>query len=455
MASPSPDQDTPTRRPNWKYIAVLIVFFIVNIAVYSLTSNPTKGLKQPMPRPASHLEPLPTAPGFCPFPAQRDPLVSVSGARSYVVAPYVEHRGGGRQIRAISIVYRPEPDNYQCLLCCGGRNFSVSASRNVHSDHFGFDYCAGDIFCPVASGCAEPEHVAIFSRGQHQEPAFFPVQNRELRTGGFKYNFTVCISTMYGNYSNLLQVVQSMEMYRLLGVGRVAVYKNSCSPEVERALDYYEAQGLVEVVPWPVTSFINVSPGWRKSASPGDLHYYGQIPALNDCLYRYMYRTKYVALHDIDELILPQRVDDWNQLLVRLEQRYSADRGFEFENHVFPVSVSDQIDKYRPREWEKVKGVNVLEHVFREPNIPNRFNNFKVIANPRLVFETTVHGFLRSMHGTVRVDRDEAHLYHVKKGARPELSPSDLIRDDRVRHYAPRLVPAVSKALKHISNSVE
>ncbi|KAJ8369347.1 hypothetical protein SKAU_G00093750 [Synaphobranchus kaupii] len=455
MACANPDKDTPTRKPNWKCIILLIIFFIVNIAIYSLTSNPATVLKRPSPRPAPRAKPLPSMQGVCGFPVDSNPLVSVSGTRSYVVAPYVEHRGVGRQIRAISIVYRPEPNNYQCLLCCGGRNYSVSATRKEHSDHFGFDYCTGDIFCPVVSSCIEPEYVAISSKGQHQEPTFIPVQNQKLKSSGFDYNFTVCISTMYGNYSNLLQVVQSMEMYRLLGVGRVAVYKNSCSPEVQKALDYYKARGFVEVVPWPVTSFINVSPGWRKSHSPGDLHYYGQIPALNDCLYRYMYRTKYVALHDIDELILPLQVEDWNQLLERLEQKYSRDKGFEFENHVFPISVSDESNKYRPQEWEKVQGVNVLEHIFREPNIPNRFNNFKVITNPRLVFETTVHGFLHSLHGSVRVSPNEAHLYHVKKGAKPELNPSGLIRDDRIRHYASRLLPAVSDVLKNISNKVE
>ncbi|XP_061074415.1 uncharacterized protein LOC133108730 [Conger conger] len=449
------EQDTPSRKPNCKCIAMLIIFFTINVAIYNLTSNSAKFLNRRKPNPAPRPKPLPTIRPECTFPVQSNPLVSVTGTRSYVVTPYVEHRGDGTKIRAVSIVYRPEPDKYQCLLCCGGRNFSVSATRSVHSDHFGFDYSTGDIFCPMVSDCREPEYVAISSKDQHRDSVFIPVRNQKLKSSGFDFNFTVCISTMFGNYSNLLQVVQSMEMYRLLGVGRVTVYKNSCSPEVQRALDYYEARGFLEVVPWPVTSLINVSPGWRKSASPGDLHYYGQIPALNDCLYRNMYRTKYVALHDIDELILPLKVEDWNQLLERLERKYSSDKGFEFENHVFPISVSDEGDRYRPREWENVKGVNVLEHVHREPNIPGRFNNFKVITNPRLVFEATVHGFLHSLHGSVRVSPDEAHLYHIRKGARPDLRPSELIKDDRIRHYSSRLLPAVSDVLKRISNKVE
>ncbi|KAJ8391505.1 hypothetical protein AAFF_G00088270 [Aldrovandia affinis] len=114
----------------------------------------------------------------------------------------------------------------------------------VHTDHFGFDFCTGDIFCPVPSGCDTPDHVTIFSNAMSVgvagwEPTFIPVLNQEPKSSGFDFSFTVCISTMFGNYSNTLQVVESMEMYRLLGVQRVVVYKNSCSPEVQKVLDYY------------------------------------------------------------------------------------------------------------------------------------------------------------------------------------------------------------------------
>jgi len=69
------------------------------------------------------------------------------------------------------------------------------------------------------------------------------------------------------------------------------------------------SSGLVEVIPWPLSRFLRVSRSWLVKDGPGDLHYFGQIPALNDCLYRYMYRSAYVALHDTDELILPQSLN--------------------------------------------------------------------------------------------------------------------------------------------------
>lgn len=73
--------------------------------------------------------------------------------------------------------------------------------------------------------------------------------------------------------------------------------------------------GLVEEIPWSLSRFLNVSQGWLPEHGPGDLHYFGQIPALNDCVYRYMYRSRYVALQDIDELILPQSVNRYSSFM--------------------------------------------------------------------------------------------------------------------------------------------
>ncbi|KAI1893365.1 hypothetical protein AGOR_G00122980 [Albula goreensis] len=451
MADPKTAKDAPRSKSSWKLFGLLVLTFVYVSSVYWLNSGPIKVPQIPSPR----LAPRPLS--VCGYPVRSNPLINVMGSKSYVVTPYVEHRGEEKEIRAISIVNRHEFIKFNCLLCCGGKEFSVTANLNVHSDHFGYDYCTGDILCPIPQGCEAPEHVAIFSSTMEGregwKPSVIPVLNQKPKSSDFNFTFTICISPMHKNYNNLLQVVQAMEMYRLLGVQRVVVYKINCGPDVQKVLDYYEKKGFVEVIPWDVTSYISVSSGWQRSESPGDLHYYGQIPALNDCVYRYMYRTEYVALHDIDELILPLKVENWSQLLKQLEQEHFPGMGFEFENHVFPITVSDEADNYRPEDWGNVSGVNVLEHILREPNIPGQFNDFKVIVNPRSVFETTVHGFLRSLHGSVRVSTDLAHIYHVRKTRRPDLPRAQLIRDDRIRAYAARLMPAVSEVLKNVKKN--
>ncbi|XP_017556362.1 uncharacterized protein LOC108429227 [Pygocentrus nattereri] len=306
--------------------------------------------------------------------------------------------------------------------------------------------------------CKTPAFVAITSQIHEGNgslwniQSFQPVGNQQPRTENFPYAFTVCISVMY-DYMNVLGLVQAMEMFKLLGVQKVAIYKINCHLDTQKVLDYYVRQGFVEIIPWTVSSYIKVSRGWKKSDSPGELHYFGQIAALNDCVYRYMYESQYVALQDLDELILPLKEDNWTTLIPHLEEIYQHHAGFEFENNIFPISLSsNKTPENTPDLWKQFEGENMLPHVYRIPNDPNEFNNFKVIMNPRLVFKPSVHGLLDSIGGTVRVDPKIARMYHIKSYPSKYFSPESVIRDTHLWDYADKLIPAVSEVLRQALN---
>ncbi|XP_047678142.1 beta-1,4-galactosyltransferase galt-1-like isoform X6 [Tachysurus fulvidraco] len=388
----------------------------------------------------------------CEGKVKNDPIIKVTNLKTYMVGSYVEHRQEVKRIRTIAIVLLSENAEYQCMLCCNGKNVSVSASLNIHSDHYGFEYGTADIICQIPEECPTPTHVAITPKSPKENGllqdihAFQPVRNQQKQEV-FPYEFTVCISAMY-DYENVLLLVQAMEMFRILGVQKVAIYKTNCSKDTQKVLDYYVSQNFVELIPWSVSSYINVSRGWKKQVSPGELHYFGQIAALNDCLYRYMYKSHYVALQDLDEFILPLNFNNWAELLPELERKYGQEVGFEFENNFFPIYLKDpKSKKYSPDSWKKVPGQNILEYVYKLINDPSKFNNFKVIVNPRLVFETTVHGLLKSMKGTVRVNPEVARMYHIKNFKKEDALTNKIILDTHLRDYADRLIPAVSEVL--------
>ncbi|KAL7878384.1 hypothetical protein AOLI_G00093580 [Acnodon oligacanthus] len=245
----------------------------------------------------------------------------------------------------------------------------------------------------------------------------------------------------------------AMEMFKLLGVQKVAIYKTSCYPDAQKVLDYYVRQGFVDIIPWTVSSYIKVARGWKKSTSPGELEFFGQIAALNDCVYRYMYQSHYVALQDLDEFILPLKEDNWTTLVPQLEKIYQHRAGFEFENNVFPLSLpTNQTSENTPGLWKQVEGENILPHVYRIPNDLKVFNNFKVLVNPRLAFKATVHGLLHSEGGTVRVDPQIARMYHIKSYPSKYFSPKSVINDTRLWDYAEKLIPAVSEVLRQALN---
>ena len=49
-----------------------------------------------------------------------------------------------------------------------------------------------------------------------------------------------------------------------------------------------------------------------------EVHYFGQVAAINDCLYRNMFRSTFVLFSDIDEVAVPREAaggDSWNSVL--------------------------------------------------------------------------------------------------------------------------------------------
>ncbi|XP_061575895.1 uncharacterized protein LOC133442030 isoform X2 [Cololabis saira] len=369
-------------------------------------------------------------PGKTVLQGQSASLVTVNGTYTLLVSAYLEHRTKKKEVRVIAIVLRSEKISYLCHMRC---------QEKMH----------------ISNECKTPSHVAVTSAATKSEDAlhdtFLEVKNQNVTTNSYPYNFTVCLSTMF-DFTNVLQLVQSLEMFQILGVNRVVVYKTNCSIETQRVLDYYTHKGLIEVIPWSLSSFLNVSRSWLPKHGPGELHYFGQIPALTDFLYRYMYKTKYVALHDIDELILPQSVNSWLELLPMLEKQYGADKCYAFQNHVFPNHV--WLPPPKPQaplpqgHWANVSGVNILDHLYHEPIMRNTSDiNFKIILNPRIVFTPTVHGVVAPKKICRMINRKVARLYHTRQ-KQLELKPKELIYDGRLVGYSARLTPAVDTVLK-------
>ncbi|XP_034432942.1 uncharacterized protein LOC117756506 [Hippoglossus hippoglossus] len=186
------------------------------------------------------------------------------------------------------------------------------------------------------------------------------------RGGRVAVNFTVCISSLFADYNNVLQFAQTLEMYRLLGVGRVVIYNTSCGPELERLLQIYSQDGFLEIVPWPIHQHLNPSKGWLFSEHGGDVHYFGQLATLNECIYRSMERSRYVLLNDIDEIIMPYQHDNLMSMMNMLQEQHPNAGVFIIENHFFPKKPFEG-DKPGPLpQWRGVPGFNIMEHIYRE-----------------------------------------------------------------------------------------
>ncbi|XP_075042440.1 glycosyltransferase family 92 protein F13G3.3-like, partial [Mixophyes fleayi] len=321
----------------------------------------------------------------------------------------------------------------------------------VHTDHFDFPYGTTDLLCHLQE-VRVPEYVSV-QQVDSSAPIYLKIQNTNHQDNvprKFQYDFLVCVSAMFGSYNNVLQFIQSMEMYQMLGVKKVVIYHTDSSPVMKKVLSYYTKAKFVDLIPWPITSFLNVSMGWHYPDHPGDLHYFGQTAALNDCIYRHMYRSKYIALIDIDELILPVIHEDWSEMLDYLLSVDPTTNIFIFENHVFPTTLKDKSNPLTPVEWTSVPGFNILQHVYREPNRPYEINPTKMLVNPRSVVKASVHVPLDFSGEQHQVSSDIAKLCHYRKPKQKDLQRDFLIEDNILSKYEAVLVKRVNRVLKKV-----
>ncbi|XP_053137656.1 uncharacterized protein LOC128338774 isoform X2 [Hemicordylus capensis] len=389
---------------------------------------------------------------ICSGTPARGTITPLQDNRTLIIAAYFDNRERNQNVtRLIGISHYEAVTPLYCWFCCPsvGTTYVAKARREIHSDRFGFPYGAFDMRCLEPKYC-EPNYVTVHGspKSTVDQLPRFEIRNREAK-GSF-VEFTICISPMFGKYNNILQFLQSVEMYKILGVGKVVIYKNSCSPLMEKVLDFYAAEGTVEVIAWPIDSYLRVSSHWHYAMDAKDLGYYGQIAALNDCIYRYMYNTKYVLLNDIDEIILPMKYPNWGEMMQKLQKRHPRRGVFFFENRIFPITIFTPIDPVGISSWSAVPGVNILEHVFREPSTADMDNPVKMIVDPRKVIQTSVHVVLKAYRGGVLVPGNVASVFHCRKPLQTDLPRQSLIKDTRIWRYKVPLVENVNRVLQKI-----
>ncbi|KAK2826457.1 hypothetical protein Q5P01_020671 [Channa striata] len=368
----------------------------------------------------------------------------------------MDERVNGFSLRIIGMFRRDSIQPLDCVFCCSEHNTHMSlapATVSPHSDHFGFPYCTTDVMCQIPQNC-NATHVTLVTRSDEVKgfnQIWLPIRNKKTNRkeeNKPQFDFTVCVSSLFGDYNNVLQFAQTLEVYRLLGVNRVVIYKTSCGPDLERLLQSYSQEGFVELVPWPIDRYLNPSPGWLFSDHGGDVHYFGQLTTLNECIYRSMDRSRYVLLNDIDEIIMPYQHSDLKGLMDMLQQKHPNTGVFLIENHIFPEKHFEPSRKFNLPQWKGVPGVNILEHIYREDPDRNIYNPRKIILQPKMVEQTSVHEALKYFGESYKVPLDVCRIIHVRVALRGSLKLEQLNVDKRLWDFQEKLISKTDEALK-------
>ena len=276
------------------------------------------------------------------------------------------------------------------------------------------------------------------------EPEFFiPVEHPTKKTK--RTGIAACVSVAYWVIEPY-KLVEWLELQRILGIDKVVVYNNSLAPQSARILEQYAK-----------TDFLDFRQSHNFISDPGELTFHLHMsPVINDCMYRYMYQYKNLAMIDFDEIIVPHANNTLTEVLKTMERKetYHPARSYVFRNAYFFFDYKPDIDqhphlrtlKYRIRQEVSELGYSAKSII--EPISCHAMHNHYCWG----VNKHYENGFHMAF-----VDDKLALLHHYKRCHLDmfEMKPGECkrlmqhgVQDDIMFKYKDELIAAVDKQLK-------
>ncbi|XP_001992773.2 uncharacterized protein LOC6567186 [Drosophila grimshawi] len=390
---------------------------------------------------------------------------------------------------------------------------TVMARVKIIRENWNLKYSACFVLCPVRAPLLDvPQYVSVVSRlrappgnlitlrNTDQDVDFAASSSNGSATGPNRRplphappsgdqipdRMAVCVKPFHFSYDQALYLMEYLEFYALLGVSHFTFYNHTLGPHASCVLQSYQrgqVPGNLTAFDWeplqPAEAANNATPRVLKSLhyqrptvsilpwnlrmrSQKEIRTEGLFAALNDCLYRTMYRYKYLALVDLDEFIVPRYTDTLNDLLSSLNQRFrNRNTGaYSFQNAFYYLQFADD-----PLASSGISGGNdqlgsVRASLVTQRKTRRRYKlhpqkqRSKYICKPEAVVEAGNHfvwEFSPGM-GSLNVPPKEAILQHYRVC---EFGGNDCIKapsilDRTTTKYVNRLVQRVDAVYRHL-----
>jgi len=222
------------------------------------------------------------------------------------------------------------------------------------------------------------------------------------------------------------------KVHRMFGADRFVFYNYSTGSNVTAHLRRYAAEGIVStVMPWRVPVAVDVWPPDPKEEA--EIHYFAQLAALNDCLYRVMFRARFAVVVDLDEVAVPRRRSRWRPMLedatARWRRRFVSVDGVKTADDIFPGAYLMQNVFFRTNWQDDDRVANdtrvrrfdllTLMKTRREDRPYPHYARSKYIAWTRSAAMLAVHNVQEFVDDSrvrhVLVDEHDALLHHYRQ----------------------------------------
>lgn len=286
----------------------------------------------------------------------------------------------------------------------------VKAVNKLIRENWNLKYSAYFIMCPLDNNNPVPDAVSVILKHNRDSESILPA-NRLIVRNHPKFrarskqsnsnNIAICVKPMHYHYDKLVNLIEFIELNRILGVSHFVLYNHTVGPNVDCLLQQYIDEGVVTVLPWHLNMI-----------SQKEIRTEGLFAALNDCLYRTMYRYKYVLMIDFDEYIIPHTKNSLTDMLAELKKSATSKAGaYSFQNSFFYL------------QWPNDRWANdlryplvTLQKTTRKAQFHMHKQRSKCIVIPERVVEMGNHFVWEFVPGNVMVNIDPrlAFLHHYR-----------------------------------------
>ena len=250
----------------------------------------------------------------------------------------------------------------------------------------------------------------------------------------FLYNLTVCLSCIHSQYDDVTEFIQMMELDQILGVEHFVVYNLSIGTNVRHVLNYYANLSLVDVHSWELPVV--------------EIHYFGQMAAINDCVYSNRGKSRYVIVKDLDEFMVPYKHKTLPHLINAMMSDKPLASTILLRHSFFHVSWSDDVKKFKDSQRAKKLQLYTLSKVWRENFIYRPKQRMKYIVLPNRVLICGIHFVweFRKGFAETTVNSDQGLLHHYRKGAWVDKAKGKR-KEDFLRRFSSLLLNRFSRTI--------
>lgn len=263
-----------------------------------------------------------------------------------------------------------------------------------------------------------------------------------------KKRFTVCVAPLYDRYNKIRELIEWIELNRILGADYFVFYNFSASVYVDRILNFYVRKNLVEVVPWNVSQF----------STENEMHYYGQHATMNDCLMRMKNISEFVVNVDLDEVLIPHsKFSTWNDIVVH-KPKYG---GYLFKNSFFRLNWNNTEKEFPKKDIAIKYNLVTILKLRRETIIYRPKDRSKYFCRTKFTESMGTHEIFELKPGwqTYNLPPEVGLLHHyrtiyiIQNGSRipdPYNDVSSLLDDTVYSKYKDTLIKNVIKIYTEI-----